>query len=157
MKTIICIPAILFALQVLSQQTIPATGGDASGTSGSVSYTVGQIVYSSNTGTNGSEHQGVQQPYEISVITQVEDAIEIQLSMLVYPNPTTESVVLNIGTISTENMHLSLFDINGKLLHFQEVISFETIIDMKSYEKGVYFLKVNVKNHALKSFKIVKN
>jgi hypothetical protein len=138
-------------------ETISSSGGDASGSGGSASYSVGQVVYQTHTGTNGSVAEGVQQPYEISVVTQVEEATEIQLSMLVYPNPTTESVVLNIGTMSTENMHLSMFDLNGKLLHFQEVINSETIIDMKSYARGVYFLKVNIKTIELKSFKIVKN
>jgi hypothetical protein len=140
-----------------AQESVNATGGNASGSGGSMSYSVGQVVYSTNTGSNGSVAQGVQQPYEISVVTQVEEATNIQLSMLVYPNPTTESVVLNIGTMSTENIHLSMFDVNGKLLHFQEVISSETIIDMKSYSRGVYFLKVNFQNRELKSFKIVKN
>ena len=140
-----------------AQTSVNATGGDASGSGGSASYSVGQVVYTTNTGTNGSVAQGVQQPYEISVVTQVEEAAEIQLSMLVYPNPTTETVVLNIGTMSTENMHLSMFDVNGKLLHFQEVINSETIIDMKSYARGVYFLKVSFQNRELKSFKIIKN
>jgi len=140
-----------------AQESVNATGGDASGSGGSASYSVGQVVYTTNTGTNGSVAQGVQQPYEISVVTQVEEAAEIQLSMLVYPNPTTETVVLNIGTMSTENMHLSMFDVNGKLLHFQEVINSETIIDMKSYSRGVYFLKVNFQNREVKTFKIIKH
>ena len=140
-----------------AQESVNATGGDASGSGGSASYSVGQVVYTTNTGTNGSVAQGVQQPYEISVVTQVEEATNIQLSMLGYPNPTTETVVLNIGTMSTENMHLSMFDVNGKLLHFQEVINSETIIDMKSYSRGVYFLKVNFQNREVKTFKIIKH
>jgi hypothetical protein len=146
------------SLSTLSaQESVNATGGNASGSGGTASYSVGQVAYQTHTGTNGSVAQGVQQPYEIYVVAQVEEATEIQLSMQVYPNPTTESVVLNIGTMQTENMHLSMFDVNGKLLHFQEVVSSETIIDMRSYARGVYFLKVNVQNVELKSFKIVKN
>ena len=44
---------------VQGQQTIPATGGNASGSGGSVSYSVGQILYSTFSGTNGTVVQGV--------------------------------------------------------------------------------------------------
>ena len=55
-----------------AQQAIPASGGNASGSGGSASYSVGQVIYSKNTGTNGSVAQGIQQPYEIMVVTGIE-------------------------------------------------------------------------------------
>jgi hypothetical protein len=70
---------------VHAQSTIPATGGNAAGNGGSVSYTVGQIVYTTVSGTNGSVAQGVQQPYEISVVTGIENK-EINLSCSIYSN-----------------------------------------------------------------------
>ena len=79
-----------------AQSTIPASGGNASGSGGSVSYTVGQIIYTTNNGTNGSAAQEVQQPYEISVVTANEEALDISLEMVVYPNPATDFVKLRI-------------------------------------------------------------
>jgi hypothetical protein len=58
----------------LAQETATGTGGDATGTGGTSSYSVGQILYTTNTGTNGSINQGVQQPYEISIVTEIEEA-----------------------------------------------------------------------------------
>ena len=43
-------------------------------------------------GINGSAAQGVQQPYEISVVTAVEKALDISLEMVVYPNPATDFI-----------------------------------------------------------------
>jgi len=44
-----------------AQQTIPAAGDNASGSGGSVSYTIGQVFYSTNGGSpNGAAEQGVQ-------------------------------------------------------------------------------------------------
>jgi hypothetical protein len=43
-----------------SQNSTLSSGGQATGTGGSVSYSVGQIAYSSLSGTNGSLIQGVQ-------------------------------------------------------------------------------------------------
>jgi hypothetical protein len=45
-----------------------------------------------NAGTNGTAAQGVQQPYEISVVTAIEKALDILLEMVVYPNPATDFV-----------------------------------------------------------------
>jgi len=47
-------------------------------------------------GTNGSAAQGVQQPYEISVVTAIEEAMDISIEMVVYPNPATDFFKLRI-------------------------------------------------------------
>jgi hypothetical protein len=48
-----------------AQQTVPATGGIATGSGGTVSYTVGQVADTTQTGSGGTVTQGVQQPFEI--------------------------------------------------------------------------------------------
>ncbi len=56
---------------LLGQETITSAGGNTTGSAGSVSYTVGQIIFSTFSGANGSVIQGVQQPYEISIATAI--------------------------------------------------------------------------------------
>jgi hypothetical protein len=52
---IICIVFLLLVLGGLqAQQTSAAAGGEASGIGGTSSYTVGQTVYTSVSGTGGS-------------------------------------------------------------------------------------------------------
>jgi hypothetical protein len=157
MKTIIFFPVFLFALHVFSQQTIPATGGDASGASGSVSYTVGQIVYSSNSGSNGSEHQGVQQPYEISVITNLDELPEITLEILAFPNPTDGNLVLSIASLPFESAYCRISDLNGKHLFETKLIQENTDIHMQNYPAGVYLLQVFINTNTTKVFKIIKH
>jgi len=140
---------------IQAQQAIPVTGGNVSGSGGTVSYTVGQVVYSNNTGSNGSVAQGVQQPFEISVVTTIEEAKRISLFMA-YPNPTKDHVILKIdGDIKTEYI-VSLFDINGKLLESRKIKDNETIIAMDNLVSAVYFLKVIKNNKEVKTFKIIK-
>jgi hypothetical protein len=68
-KTITSVAFLLLGLGGLHAQESPtSTGGDATGAGGSSSYSVGQVVYTTATGINGSVAQGVQQAYEISVI-----------------------------------------------------------------------------------------
>jgi len=55
---LLAVIALLIGLNVLqAQEAIPVTGGDINGSGGSVSYTVGQIVYTSNSGVSGSSEE----------------------------------------------------------------------------------------------------
>lgn len=45
-----------------AQQATTAAGGDAIGSGGSISYSIGQVLYISNTGDSGKINEGVQQP-----------------------------------------------------------------------------------------------
>jgi hypothetical protein len=142
---------------IQAQEAITATGGDGSGSGGSVSYTVGQAVYSTYTGSNGSVAEGVQQPYEISVVTAVEDAKLISLEFVVYPNPASDYVILKTGSYEIENLRYYLYDLRGNLLDDDKIQSSETNISLQTYMPSTYFLKVVEKNRVLKIFKIIKN
>ena len=156
-KILTAVFLIVFGLSGLqAQEAVLATGGDASGSGGSVSYSVGQLVYTTNTGTTGTVAQGVQQPYEISAITGIEET-GIGLEMSAYPNPATEFVKLKIESEKFGNLTYQLYDINGKLLSTKKLTKDETNINMSRYKPSVYFLKVIADNHVVKSFKIIKN
>jgi len=140
-----------------AQESVNATGGDALGSGGSASYSVGQVVYTTNTGTNGSVAQGVQQPYEISVVTAIEQAKCINLSVSVYPNPTTDYLTLSIGEFDISNLSYQLYDISGKLLQNEKNIGNQTSISMSNLVPATYFVKVIQGNKEVKVFKITKN
>ncbi len=139
-----------------SQESIPASGGSASGTGGSVTYTLGQIACSVFTGTNGSIIQGVQQPYEISTVTAVENTEDITIEYTVYPNPTEGSVTLIIGSPANNRFCFHIYDMNGRLLQNKLVLSRETEVILESLPASVYILKVFKDTHEVKVFKIVK-
>ena len=140
-----------------AQESINATGGNASGGGGSVSYSVGQVVYTTNTGTNGSVAQGVQQPYEISVVTGIEEAEGIYLSVTAYPNPTTDYLTLRIDEFEISNLSYQLYDMNGKLLQNEKIAGNQTSIVMSNLVPATYFVKVVQGNREIETFKIIKN
>jgi len=142
---------------IQAQTTVPGSGGNATGSGGSVSYTVGQVVYTIAEGSNGSAVQGVQQPFEISVVTGIEEAKDISLEIVVYPNPATDFVKLQIKNYEVENLRFQLYDINGSLLQDNKVEGNETSIVMSNYMSATYFLKVTDNNKVIKTFKIIKN
>lgn len=139
-----------------AQESANASGGDATGGGGSVAYSVGQIVYTTHTGINGSVAQGVQQPYEISVVLSIKHPAEIHLSMMAYPNPTPDMLTLSIKGASIEDLSYQLYDMAGRLIEDQRITSPETQIRMGSLNDAVYHLKVVNSSQEVKTFKIIK-
>lgn len=146
-----------YGTTIIAQTTIPASGGNASGSGGTASYSVGQIVYIKNTGTNGSASQGVQQPYEISVVTGIEEAKDILLEFVVYPNPASDLVRLKISNFEIQNLKYQLYDMNGNLMQQNYIFSDETNISLQSFLPSTYFLKIIQDRKEIKTFKIIKN
>ena len=140
-----------------AQESVNATGGNASGSGGTVAYSVGQVVYTTNTGTNGSVAQGVQQPFEISVVTGIEEAKGINLAVSAYPNPTTDFLNLKVENYDNTNLSYQLFDISGKLLQNEKITGNQTSIVMSNLVPATYFVKVTEGNKEVKTFKIIKN
>ena len=159
-----CFLLLGIGLTAHAQQTTTATGGDASGSGGTVAYSVGQIVYTTYTGTTGSVAQGVQQPYEISIVPGIDNQ-SIKLELTAYPNPTTNYLTLNVGNAELSNLGLSkvkglnfqLYDISGKLIESRKIISSTETISMANLPSATYFLKVSNNNNEVKTFKIIKN
>jgi hypothetical protein len=145
-----------FCTPLQGQETITATGGDATGSGGIVSYSIGQIFYSIFSGTNGTTAQGVQQPYEISVVTSVDILEEINLQCSVYPNPTRGLTKLVFESPDFKNLRFRLYDINGVLLRDKKVENSQTEISLENLSSSVYFLKVYRNNMEVKVFKIIK-
>ena len=155
-KTKLCLLLLGIGLTAQAQQVNTAAGGDATGSGGSVAYSVGQIVYTTHTGTTGSVAQGVQQPYEISVVLGIENSL-IDLDISAYPNPTTHHLTLNIGNDISENLHFQLCDLNGKIIERRKISNRTETIHMENLATGPYFLKVINANNEVKIFKIIKN
>ncbi len=157
-RTILLVMVLFVAvISTKAQETVSATGGEASGSGGSASYTVGQVVYTTSTGTNGSVAEGVQQPYEISVVTGIKEAEGINLSVLAYPNPATDYLTVKVENYKTDNLQYQVFDINGKLLQTVNATGQETSINIQDYPVANYFIKVLDNKKEIKVFKIIKS
>lgn len=139
-----------------AQTNVNASGFNALGNGGSVSYSVGQVVYTTNISTNSFVAHGVQQPYEISVVTAIDGPKGINLLVSAYPNPTTDYLSLEVKDFEYSILHFQLFDMNGKLLQNEKINSNQTSIAMGNLVPAIYFVKVNHGNKEIKSFKIIK-
>jgi hypothetical protein len=139
---------------IQAQNTLPATGGNASGNGGLASYTIGQIVFNTFSGSDGTIAQGVQQPYEISIVK--ENPGNTSFEITVYPNPTKVLITLVIKPFNNENLIFHLINIKGIILQDKKVDSERTEIQMEKFPSSVYFLQILLNDEIVEVFRIVK-
>lgn len=141
-----------------SQSAIVPIGGDAQTSSGSVSFTVGQIAVQTSGYSNGvTVGEGVQQPYEIMTVG-VDEYPQIVLNAVVYPNPTDNIAQLQLNgfELPTNGLHAFLYDGNGKLLQNLIVAHDLTTFQIGQYATGTYYLELRDGKRVLKTFKVVR-
>ncbi|WP_264520188.1 T9SS type A sorting domain-containing protein [Flavobacterium sp. N1994] len=154
---------LLIALLVMSvcsagfaQQAVVASGGNATGSGGSSSYSVGQVVYTVNSGANGRITQGVQQPFEISTLG-TDNLPTANINLIAFPNPTNDILLLSVENYDTNTLVYQLFDVTGKAIKNGSLNRNQTEIDMSQTASGVYLLNITKDSGKIKTFKIIKN
>ena len=153
-KTVLTFILVFYFLTLFAQESTVSSGNNISSSSGSITYSIGQVAYITNTGSNGSTSQGVQQPYEIYVLSS--SNIITDLNIKVYPNPVCDILTLQYLNYTNEKIGFQILNIEGKLIRFENLTSSEAQIDFQSLASGEYYIKVTDGFKELKVFKIVK-
>ncbi len=150
MKYLILLGALLGGLlglqaQSIERSVIGSTGGYAETATVSVSSTVGETVIS--TVSNGTIilTQGFQQPSDQD-ITSVRQP-ELALGYKVYPNPTSETLFIELNSPQAVSLDLALFDIQGRAVGgLGENLTVQGEVkrswDLSQLSEGSYVLRV---------------
>lgn len=135
------------------QQSVNSSGGDVQSSQGSVSFSVGQV----STGyieSGAAINEGVQQPYEIFGVLSISKPDEMTF-LEVFPNPTEGIIYLK--SKDAVDAGIEIFDDSGRLVlneHRKNIQ--QSQIDLTSFARGVYTIKVNG-NSSVQIVKIIKN
>ena len=98
------------------QQAVGSAGGDASSTSGSVAFTLGQVAASYMNSSGGSVAQGVQQPYTL-LPTAVDDPNEGP-GVTIGPNPATYGLSVAFSETPSNGSTYVVLDAKGRAVLF---------------------------------------
>lgn len=146
---------LVFSAGTTAQQVVSSAGEQQSASEVQISWTLGEPVI---TTTNNSQYiltQGFQQSK--LVVTAIKEISFPQLSIKAYPNPTSEYLNLELSEPVNENLEISMFDVNGKLLMKKKMVANKQKIKMKSFAAGSYLLKIATSdNLSYSTFKILK-
>lgn len=154
LRSIILILSAIFIQNICAQQTVPVTGGEATGSGGNSSYSVGQIAFSSYSNSATSINQGIEQPYEIYEITNIKNISNIELSL--FPNPTNGYITLKIPEINFSGYNYKLYNVYGQLIETINIESPDTRINLGKQASATYLLKVLQDQKEIKLYKIIK-
>ena len=152
---ILIVAGLLWASWAQAQESMNTIGSNATGSGGSASYSIGQVVYTTNFGSSGCIAQGVQHAYEIFSVGVNETALNISLTA--FPNPTTDNLTLEVKDFKNEQLTYQLYDIEGKLLRCGQVAAHQTQINTSSLSPSTYLvIIINLENKNIQSFKVIK-
>jgi hypothetical protein len=140
-----------------AQTSVNATGTTVSSSSGSNSYSVGQVVYSINSTIPYSITQGVQQPYTILDASNVEE-LNSNLVINVFPNPTTQDIIITLVEPSDDILEYHLINELGKVI--ESGVMNEHMTQISITHLAVSNLRLQIVNkqygNILKSFNLIK-
>ncbi|MEX1191922.1 MAG: T9SS type A sorting domain-containing protein [Brumimicrobium sp.] len=156
MKIIFLTVFAFLALQLQAQEATVSSGGDLSGSGGSVSYTIGQVSYNYYSGSNGNISEGVQQ-IEIEPTTSL-DENQFDIDFNLYPNPASDHIIVETADLSNlDDANYNMYNSEGKIVTKGGVSTTTTLVDISELPKSTYYLKIIVDDQIVKSFKIIKN
>jgi len=143
---------------LIAQDAISVSGGDVSGTGGTVAYSIGQVMYTATSTSAGQVNSGVQQPYSIIMVGNGRPIPAVSIE--IYPNPANDNVVLKFSDpfidSGMSSLSYALYDIYGQVLLREEISDGMVIIPVNTFASAMYMLKVLYGNAEIKTFKVIK-
>lgn len=159
---------LLFSFKGISQNTtdnsgdimgtIITSGNNSTGSSGTVTYSIGQVFYTYIGESVYNVAQGIQHEESQENLGANDDLLKVKTEISIYPNPTTDFVNINMKGFELENGQTSyqLYDLNGRLIEQNTINQDEMKISLNNLNSSIYIIQVSVKNEVYKSFKIIK-
>lgn len=146
--------ALLFWFPCLAQYNTVSAGDEASGSSGTISYSIGQTNYLSFSSGSGKISEGVQQPIEITTINVEE--LPATFSASIFPNPTADQLIIQINNQKNQDLYSMLYDVQGNLLLRDAIHGNQHSITISNLTTGIYILKISNGKESISS-KIIKS
>ena len=152
-RSLSLLSVLLCAVYAHAQQAVLPTGGEATGTGGTVSYSIGQVAYTTTSSSTGTMTQGVQQPYEVIATSLVEES-NGQLMATAFPNPASSLINIHLQSM-VENGNYRLVDGLGQLVFQGRIGGTDETIDMATLPAASYTLLLFRSDTPIGSFTVI--
>ena len=152
MKKLLLLGALALSTITYSQEVISTQGDSYTNASGSIDFTIGEVLI--NTGTDGTNDitQGFHQTnWNFLGVDNHEQNFEAT----VYPNPM--GTELYIQTENFEFVSYVLYDATGRIVAENKLNALQTGIDVSTFAPSSYSLVLQDENqNKIKTFKLIK-
>ena len=143
--------------QQITPQVVASSGGYTQNGGYSVSWTLGEPVIATAQNDSTTLTQGFQQPtYNVvAITTQTIEGFDVN----VYPNPSSDFVIIDWTTDLQNMIYITLFDMVGKMISEQSFAATQdkVSLNMSKLASAQYLLEVKTQNNSVtKIFRITK-
>ena len=145
--------AVLAFGQTVNPELVSSSGASFSSTTYQLDWSIGESITASYTGNNKTITQGLHQG-NLTVTSAFDLAMDVEI--LVYPNPTTDLITMQLGVENTDELAYTVSDINGKHVLQGKIGNKTQMLNLGSVVSDFYFLSIKQENQIIKSFKIIK-
>ena len=91
-----------------------------------------------------------------NVVTAVNEKERVN-DIIVYPNPTENTVIIDLNKSEIKNVNIELFDLSGKMVFMKFYTTNRINLDLHDFKSGTYILKLKNENgNIIKIEKIIK-
>jgi len=153
---LICLVFVLSATAQVKQEVIASAGGYNVNGALSISWTLGETIIPTLTSQDGSLilAHGFQQKL---IITAVEENLDLQVKIKVYPNPASEVVNIQFEEPVDGEIDVAILDSQGKLIKRETIESaiVEKQINLQDFPAGIYYIRLT-KDKLVNVYKVVK-
>ena len=139
----------------IAQQAVVAAGSSISGSTGSISYSIGQIDYIAVSANSFTLSQGVLQVFNNSPVTYI-STLDKLVTISVWPNPIIDKLFIKISDNTESEFSYQLFSIDGQLIETKKIFGKNATVDTHSYNSGVYVIAITQDHLKFIRFKIIK-
>lgn len=132
---ILFITRLSYGQLILQNQAISTTSKTYINSKMSMDYTLGEIFTNTLVETNIIGTQGFNQP-NLKFVTTTGIYEITNSTFKVYPNPFIDQFTIELP--ENEDFFISIYDVTGKLVHSQQIIDIQNIINLNFLAPGNY-------------------
>jgi hypothetical protein len=147
--------------QSIAPQAVNTAGVKFTQANGSLNFTVGELVVKNQTDANGNTLGSgfTNAATSTTTVLSVNTPDKTVLNVSVYPNPTTDLLIVDIASTNLSRLVVEITDLQGKTLSSSQYagISNKIGINTAGYATGTYLLLLKNENgNLLGTYKIMK-
>ena len=140
-----------------SQKDFVTSGGDGKSSTGSFSYSVGQILVMHMDSPANNLSKAISLNHDVQQVFVSACEINQKIKILATPNPTNGLVNIDIPNWDDVQLNISVFDVLGKYILNKTINQRKTQLDLSRLSSGMYILTISDTCGGSNSFKLILN
>lgn len=140
--------------QTVDIDVFATSGADGSSATHQLSWTIGEPIIETLSGTSNIVTQGFHQTNLI--VTDIIEESALNLELMIFPNPVVNQLNLNIQNPENLPLNFVLYDELGRVLSQDRIYSNQSAISMENLSRANYLLAIYSGDKRVKVFKVIK-